>query len=110
MRSRRWCVAGPTVRAGLPRHLEDPASAALPELPQDLRTHCVAFCGALHEHHINEDGVFPVLAQQFPEPAPVLDRLAREHTEVARVIYEETTLTGSDIMDTSALPPRRPGR
>ncbi|MBF6321582.1 nitroreductase/quinone reductase family protein [Nocardia cyriacigeorgica] len=133
------------VRAGLARHLEDPASAALPELPQDLRTHCVAFCGALHEHHINEDGVFPVLAQQFPELAPVLDRLAREHTEVARVItelqallaeapdgrparlraefdrlatelethfdYEETTLTGSlNVMDTSALPPRRPGR
>ncbi|MEV4126521.1 nitroreductase/quinone reductase family protein [Nocardia sp. NPDC049707] len=60
----------------------------IPSLPMDLRSHCVAFCGALHEHHTNEDGVFPALARQHPELAPVVERLQREHGVVAAALAD----------------------
>ena len=51
-----------------------------------LREHCREFCAALRRHHDGEDrGAFPMLAQRFPELAPVLHRLGEEHREVARL-------------------------
>ncbi|NUR90530.1 MAG: hemerythrin domain-containing protein [Nonomuraea sp.] len=53
----------------------------------DLRTHCLAFCDALHEHHAGEDAVlFPHLAAEHPELAEVLTRLGAEHQVVARLM------------------------
>ncbi|MET4922837.1 hemerythrin domain-containing protein [Streptomyces sp. PSRA5] len=57
------------------------------ERPRELRAHCLAFCSALTRHHTAEDdGVFPALARQFPELAPVLEQLARDHHMVTAVL------------------------
>ncbi|MBE1465301.1 hemerythrin domain-containing protein [Kibdelosporangium phytohabitans] len=48
--------------------------------PRKLQAHCLTFCAALTKHHTGEDaGVFPVLAQRFPELKPVVDELVRDH-------------------------------
>lgn len=53
----------------------------------DLRTHCLALCDALHEHHEGEDAVlFPHLAAEHPELTGVLARLGAEHQVVARLM------------------------
>jgi iron-sulfur cluster repair protein YtfE (RIC family) len=63
----------------------------------DLRTNCLAFCTALTRHHTGEDGgVFPMLAQQFPELAPVIQRLEREHGVVAGIQHELQSLARSE--------------
>ncbi|MFC8080563.1 hemerythrin domain-containing protein [Streptomyces sp. NPDC057307] len=57
------------------------------ERPRELRSHCLAFCSALTRHHTAEDdNVFPALARQFPELAPVLEQLARDHHMVTAVL------------------------
>ncbi|MFI1653535.1 hemerythrin domain-containing protein [Streptomyces sp. NPDC020472] len=64
--------------------------------PRDLRAHCLAFCSALTRHHTAEDrGVFPVLAEAYPELRPVLDELARDHVQV-----EEILVRLQDLLDT----------
>ncbi|MFD0853953.1 nitroreductase/quinone reductase family protein, partial [Actinomadura adrarensis] len=60
-----------------------------PELAEQIRAHCVAFCGALHGHHEGEENQgFPPLERIHPELKPVLDRLRREHTVVAEMRQE----------------------
>ncbi|CAM5666299.1 hypothetical protein GCM10010222_16630 [Streptomyces tanashiensis] len=55
--------------------------------PRNLRAHCLAFCSALTRHHTAEDrGVFPVLAQAYPDLRPVLDELARDHAQVEEIL------------------------
>ncbi|WP_433198746.1 nitroreductase/quinone reductase family protein [Nocardia sp. CA-107356] len=81
-----------TVRAQLDQ-IQD--MSEIPSLPTDLRSHCIAFCGALHEHHTNEDGVFPALARQHPELVPVVERLQREHGVVAAALAELQQLLDS---------------
>ncbi|MES9520875.1 nitroreductase/quinone reductase family protein [Streptomyces capoamus] len=55
-----------------------------PDLARQLRTHCLAFCGALRRHHTGEDtAVFPSLAAQFPSLAPALAQLGEQHKAVA---------------------------
>ncbi|NUR49922.1 MAG: hemerythrin domain-containing protein [Hamadaea sp.] len=50
------------------------------ETPADLQAHCVAFCAALTRHHEAEEaGAFPRLAAEFPDLAPILDELRRDH-------------------------------
>ncbi|KAA5831985.1 nitroreductase family deazaflavin-dependent oxidoreductase [Saccharopolyspora hirsuta] len=62
---------------------------AKPDLAHQLRTHCAEFCAALKQHHTGEDrGAFPMLAQQYPELAPTLEKLGREHEVVARLQEE----------------------
>ncbi|MER6173239.1 hemerythrin domain-containing protein [Streptosporangium sp. NPDC001681] len=53
-----------------------------------MARHCLTFCGALHAHHTNENGAFTVFEKEFPELAPVLDRLRREHHPVARALTD----------------------
>ncbi|MFC9976013.1 nitroreductase/quinone reductase family protein [Spirillospora sp. NPDC127200] len=53
-------------------------------LVEQLRAHCRTVCGTLTEHHTREDGTFPRLREHAPELTPVLDRLRREHVEIAR--------------------------
>ncbi|RSN04378.1 hemerythrin HHE cation-binding protein [Nonomuraea sp. WAC 01424] len=63
----------------------------------DLRTHCLAFCDALHAHHEGEDAVlFPHLAAGHPELAEVLARLGAEHRVVARISGRVRDLAGAD--------------
>ncbi|GAA2215765.1 hypothetical protein GCM10009850_112330 [Nonomuraea monospora] len=53
----------------------------------DLRTHCLAFCDALHLHHEGEDGtLFPHLGAEHPELAGALTRLRAEHQVVSRLM------------------------
>ncbi|MFE7746068.1 nitroreductase/quinone reductase family protein [Nocardia sp. NPDC057455] len=80
------------VRTGLERHLRAPGVVDRPVLPQDLRAHCLAFCGALGEHHNSEDGVFATLVRLYPELAAVIDRLNREHGVVAGALTALRTL------------------
>jgi deazaflavin-dependent oxidoreductase (nitroreductase family) len=55
-----------------------------PDLAQQMRTHCLSFCGALKKHHGGEDmAMFPMLAKQFPALAPALAQLSEEHKVVA---------------------------
>jgi hemerythrin-like domain-containing protein len=70
--------------------LRDDADAYLDghsERPRDLRAHCLMFCSALSRHHTGEDdGPFPVLAEQFPELRPALEELGRDHDMVAGML------------------------
>ncbi|MFB8004134.1 hemerythrin domain-containing protein [Nocardia sp. NPDC056000] len=60
---------------------------------RELRGHCLAFCRALSAHHTNEDeSAFPVLAQRFPELAPVLTELGDDHRLVADILTRMTAL------------------
>ncbi|GAA3470486.1 hemerythrin domain-containing protein [Nonomuraea roseola] len=66
--------------------LRTQAAAHPPRLELDLRTHCLTFCEALHEHHQGEDHIgFPLLEQHFPALRPVLEKLRQEHVVVARI-------------------------
>jgi deazaflavin-dependent oxidoreductase (nitroreductase family) len=60
-----------------------------PDLGQEMRVHCLNFCGALKRHHTGEDmATFPMLARQFPALAPALAKLGAEHVVVARLQTE----------------------
>lgn len=57
---------------------------AMPELADDLRGNCLAFCGGLHRHHAGEDMViFSFLQERFPELDTVLVELRAEHAKVS---------------------------
>ncbi|MEV6072524.1 hemerythrin domain-containing protein [Nocardia sp. NPDC052001] len=67
---------------------------------REVRGHCLAFCRALSAHHTNEDeSAFPVLAQRFPELAPVLGELGEDHRMVADILTRMTTLLGDVTAD-----------
>ncbi|WP_158892649.1 nitroreductase/quinone reductase family protein [Amycolatopsis anabasis] len=60
-----------------------------PGLGAQLRVNCLTLCQGLHNHHTGEDtGLFPFLADRFPELGPVLDRLRREHEKIADLLAE----------------------
>ncbi|MFX0577992.1 hemerythrin domain-containing protein [Nocardia nepalensis] len=64
--------------------------------PTRLRTHCTAFCAALTRHHTSEDVAgFPALAEQFPELAPVLIELRKDHDLVGDILRRLTELVDS---------------
>ncbi|MFC9439780.1 hemerythrin domain-containing protein [Nocardia sp. NPDC057030] len=59
---------------------------------RDLRTHCLTFCQALTDHHTTEDKTaFPVLAQRFPDLAPVLAELSADHHLITDILTRMTT-------------------
>jgi hypothetical protein len=69
-------------------------------LSADLRTHCVAFCGAVSRHHTSEDRTaFPALAAQYPELRDTLDGLARDHHVVAGILQsiDHALTSGTDL-------------
>jgi hemerythrin-like domain-containing protein len=75
--------------------LSDIRSGDLP--PVDLRTHCLSFCAMLTSHHEAEDeGAFPVLAREYPELAPILDELSRDHVLIADAMTRLRFLLRSD--------------
>lgn len=73
------------------------------ERPRELRAHCVAFCSALQNHHTSEDGgAFRVLADGFPELAPVIAELERDHGIVSGILGRLAELVehlGADAAD-----------
>ncbi|MEW2357973.1 nitroreductase/quinone reductase family protein [Spirillospora sp. NPDC029432] len=69
------------------------ATARRPDLAEQLRARCLGFCDVLGEHHGNEETRgFPLLERHYPELAPVLDRLRREHTAVTGMKNELAAL------------------
>ncbi|GLZ12963.1 hemerythrin [Actinomadura sp. NBRC 104425] len=67
----------------------DRPAGAPPTLDGWLRERCLLFCEAVHGHHTNEDERgFPLLEKNFPELAPVLQELRREHETLARIRAE----------------------
>ncbi|WP_338692848.1 nitroreductase/quinone reductase family protein [Streptomyces sp. Q6] len=78
-----------TLRTRVDRMIEadtDAIERTPPDLAQQMRAHCLSFCGALSRHHGGEDrALFPQLAEEFPALAPALEQLAEEHKAVAQV-------------------------
>ncbi|MEU8900543.1 hemerythrin domain-containing protein [Nocardia sp. NPDC048505] len=75
------------------RELDEHGGTGAGGTPRELRGHCLAFCRALTNHHTNEDeAAFPVLAQRFPELAPVLGERAADHLLVADILTRMTDL------------------
>ena len=60
--------------------------AADPALPEDLLSHCLSFCTAIHAHHSGEDRLLPALCAAAPELAPVIDNLIEDHDLVAGIL------------------------
>lgn len=57
-----------------------------PSLTTQLRERCISVCNSLHAHHINESNRgFPLLDKRFPELAPILDQLRRDHEVLAEL-------------------------
>jgi len=56
-------------------------------LPEDLLSHCLGFCAAVHTHHRGEDDqLWPALRTAAPELAPVIDKLVEDHELVAGIL------------------------
>jgi iron-sulfur cluster repair protein YtfE (RIC family) len=56
-------------------------------VPDDLLSHCLSFCAALHTHHTGEDHqLFPTLQAAYPDLAPVIGKLAEDHVLVAGLL------------------------
>ncbi|MEK8144060.1 hemerythrin domain-containing protein [Streptomyces sp. M10(2022)] len=76
-----------TLRQQAERMIEGGAGSierTAPDLAQQMRTHCLSFCGALSKHHGGETmAMFPQLAGEFPALAPALAQLGEEHKVVA---------------------------
>jgi deazaflavin-dependent oxidoreductase (nitroreductase family) len=62
-------------------------AASGPALGAQLRVNCLTLCAGLGGHHVREDaGMFPGIAAERPDLAPVLDRLAAEHRTIAGLV------------------------
>ncbi|WP_436764098.1 nitroreductase/quinone reductase family protein [Streptosporangium sp. V21-05] len=60
-----------------------------PGLGAQLRVNCLTLCQGLHNHHTGENiAMFPFLARRYPELAPTLERLSREHEKIAALVEE----------------------
>lgn len=66
-----------------------PASPS--SLDEGLLLRCLSFCESLSMHHTAEDGAFSAFDQQFPELAPVLERLRAEHRAVSTALTKLRT-------------------
>ena len=55
--------------------------------PDDLLSHCLGFCAAIHTHHRGEDSrLLPALRDAAPGLAPVIDKLIEDHELVAGIL------------------------
>jgi hemerythrin-like domain-containing protein len=71
-----------TVRQQIAAGADGPAA-----VPEDLLSHCVGFCAALHTHHSGEDErLLPALRAASPALAPVIDNLIEDHRLVAGIM------------------------
>ena len=70
---------------------------------QDLLSHCLGFCAAIHAHHTGEDSqLLPALRAAAPELAPVIDNLIADHALVAGILRQVRELLAP------GRPPSRP--
>jgi deazaflavin-dependent oxidoreductase (nitroreductase family) len=74
------------LRARLDRVRDGLADTA--DLGEQLRTRCLTYCYGLQLHHTRENGAFTELEAQFPDLAPVVERLRAEHRVVERGLAE----------------------
>lgn len=76
--------------------IRDEVVAAGPSVGAQLRVNCLTLCAGLHNHHAGEDGaIFPLLAGQRPDLAPVLERLRVEHERIAALVAQlQATVAG----------------
>jgi hemerythrin-like domain-containing protein len=66
--------------------LDSPDGRATVDL-RSLRAHCAGFCAALTRHHTSEDQTaFPLLADEVPELAAVLQELQRDHHLISAIV------------------------
>src|ERR1700722_17140794 len=73
-------------------------------IPEDLLSHCLGFCAAIHTHHTGEDHhLLPALRAAAPELAPVIDNLIEDHRLVASILQRIRELLVQDR------PPAAPG-
>ncbi|MFE0427472.1 nitroreductase/quinone reductase family protein, partial [Streptomyces sp. NPDC058953] len=78
-------------------------------LGAQLRINCLALCAGLRNHHTGEDqGMFPMIAQQYPETAPVMARLAEEHKKIDALLAELRRTVSEPAADPR--PPESGGR
>ena len=71
--------------------------AAALAIPEDLLSHCLSFCAAIHAHHTGEDiQLFPALRAAAPELAPVIDKLMEDHALVAGILRQVRDLLVPD--------------
>ena len=71
---------------------------------EDLLSHCLSFCTAIHTHHTGEDGqLLPALRAAMPELAPVIDKLMEDHALVTGILRQIRDLLAPDPT------PPRPG-
>lgn len=63
----------------------------------DLRTHCLAFCGALTTHHQGEDtGLFAALLRERPDLKPTIDKLVQDHGLITGILTRVAELDTTD--------------
>jgi hypothetical protein len=56
---------------------------------EDLLSHCLSYCAAVHTHHTGEDSqLLPALRAAAPELAPVIDNLTEDHALVAGILRQ----------------------
>ncbi|WP_329368195.1 hemerythrin domain-containing protein [Streptomyces sp. NBC_00669] len=83
------------LRAEVELHLDGrPSPGRQPSRP--LTAHCLYFCAALTGHHRAEDaGAFPLLAEEFPQLRPTIEKLAEDHLLVGEIMSRlETVVAG----------------
>ncbi|MFH8617523.1 nitroreductase/quinone reductase family protein [Streptomyces sp. NPDC017979] len=80
-------------------------AAGGPGLGAQLRVNCLTLCQGVHAHHVAEDqGMFPMIAEQHPEAADVLQRLDEEHRKIAALLDElQRVVTARDVATATVL-------
>ncbi|SCG67683.1 nitroreductase/quinone reductase family protein [Micromonospora halophytica] len=69
-----------------------------------LRVNCLTLCQGLHGHHEQEDtGLFPWLADNHPELAPVMQRIEVEHRTMAALLQQLRTVLSAPNPDREVL-------
>ena len=64
---------------------------------EDLLSHCLSFCTAIHTHHTGEDSqLLPALRAAMPELAPVIDKLIEDHALVTGILRQIRDLLAAD--------------
>jgi iron-sulfur cluster repair protein YtfE (RIC family) len=69
----------------------EPTDGSVPQdsVPQDLLSHCLSFCTAIHTHHTGEDQqLFPALRAAAPELTPIISKLEEDHVLVAGILRQ----------------------
>ncbi|WLS44038.1 nitroreductase/quinone reductase family protein [Micromonospora profundi] len=84
--------------------IQQEVDRAGPHVGAQLRVNCLSLCEGLHGHHEREDaGLFAWLADQRPDLAAVLARLADEHRAVAAALDELRIVLGTPQPDREVL-------